>query len=195
MNNINFWRISTFICIVIILFLTDCNRQKEFIEVPINMEVPVPGIAAETDTIYKPRPIRIEVPEPGMNELLDKYAATMDSLERLKLYVDAITIRDYNNTFDDDTITIHTYSKVRGDLLEQSNKYFVKPRTISLDTTIEVKKPRFNSFYLLGGVSSHYPIKTPVASLKAMFLNKNDRVFGLEAGTDASFGIFYGVKF
>ncbi len=195
MNNLNFWQIATFVCIIIILFLVQCDREKEIVEVPVRIEVPVPGIDGKTDTIYKPVPIRVEVPERGMNDLLDKYASTLDSLERLKMFIDAITVREYNNTFEDDTIKISTFSEVRGELLKQSNEYYIKPRTIVVDTVIDVQIPRSNSFYLAGGVRSSFPIETPVGVLKGVFINKKNNMLGLEAGTDGSFGVFYGIRF
>lgn len=52
--------------------------------------------------------------------------------------------------------------------------------------------PNFN---LSGGIRTSFPIETPVGVLKGTFINKRDRMFGIEAGTDKSFGVFYGEKF
>jgi len=194
MTSTQFYRTTTIISIIIILFLVNCQGEKDIIKVPVRIEVPIPGIEGRTDTIYVPKPILVEVPK-ETDTHLEAYLATKDSLERLRLYLDAITVREYRNEFEDDTIRINTWSRVRGELLAQSNEYFIKPRTIVFDTVIDVQIPRYNQFYLAGGIRSQFPIETPVAVLKGVFINKNNNMLGLEAGTDGSWGAFYGIKF
>lgn len=190
--NIEYWKISTIVLTIIILFLTQCER--EVVEVPVKIEVPVPAVKGKTDTIYIPKPVYVEVPEKGMNELLDKYASTMDSLERLKMYIDAITVREYNNTFENDTIKIDTWSRVRGELLAQSNDYFIKPYTIALDTVIEVQKPRFNALFLYGGIKSSIDFKTPAFEAKLIFKNKKDNLLSIGIDTKGNVSGGYGFK-
>jgi hypothetical protein len=189
-HHFNYWKLSTFVCIVIILFLTQCGAEKEIIEVPVRVEIP--KIIKQTDTIYKPVPVRIEVPEPGMDELLDKYASTMDSLERLKMFVDAITVREYNNTFEDDTIKIDTWSKVRGELLAQSNLYEIKPRSITVPVEIEI--PRFNALFLYGGTRYSLIDKTPAFEAKIIFKNKRDNLLSIGVDTQGFFSAGLGFK-
>jgi len=194
MTSTQFYRITTFVLLGIVLFLVNCQGEKEIIKVPVRIEVPIPGIEGRTDTVFVPTPYRVEVPK-ETDTHLEAYLATKDSLERLRLYLDAITIREYQNEFEDDTIRIDTWSRVRGELLAQSSEYYIKPRTIAFDTVIDVQIPRYNQFYLAGGIRSTFPIETPVGVLKGVFVNKNNNMLGLEAGTDRSFGVFYGLKF
>jgi len=190
----HFFKYTTAICIAIILFLTQCEGKKEIIEVPVRIEVPVPAIKGKTDTIYFPKPILVEVPEQGMDELLDAYSASIDSLERLKMYIDAITVREYNNTFEDDTIKIDTWSKVRGELLSQSNEYFIKPRTIQLDTVIEIQKPAFNALFFYGGTKYHFGTQSVAFEAKLMFKNKRNNLLSIGVDSDGYISAGYGFK-
>jgi len=188
------FKYTTAICLIIIFFLLQCEGEKEIIEVPVRIEVPVPGIAGKTDTIYIPKPVRVEVPEKGMDKLLDAYSATQDSLERLKMFVDAITVREYSNTFEDDTIKIDTWSKVRGELLAQSNEYFIKPRTIQLDTVIEIQKPAFNALFLYGGTKYHFGTQSVAFEAKLIFKNKRDNLLSIGVDSDGYISGGYGFK-
>ncbi len=190
MKPLTFWKISTAVCIVIILFLTQCEGKKEIVEVPVRIEVPVLGVAGKTDTIYVPKPVMVEVPTPDR----EREFTLMDSIEKILAYKDAVTIREYENTFEDDTIKIDTWSRVRGELLAQSNDYFIKPRTIQLDTVIQIQKPAFNELYLLGGVKYHLNTQSVGFEAKLIFKNKKNNLLSLGVDTNGVISGGYGIK-
>lgn len=132
-----------------IMFFIMKKEQTE-VEVPIYIEVPVPVIQKEFDTIKLP----IEIAgEKVIDSIYYKeYLQLKDSISKNNAYKEAITIREYNTPFEDDTIKIDTYNKVRGTLLETQVSYKTKPRTINLDTTLKVKIPTQTKFYIGGEV-------------------------------------------
>jgi hypothetical protein len=186
----HFFKYTTAICIAIILFLTQCEGKKEIIEVPIKIEVPVPAIEGKFEPIEAPEPIIVQVPT------IDKQRkfVLMDSIGKLNAYIEAITVREYENTFEDDTIKIDTWSKVRGELLSQSNEYFIKPRTIQLDTVIEVQKPTFNALFFYGGIKYSLIDKSVAFEAKLMFKNKRDNLLSVGVDSDGYISAGYGFK-
>jgi hypothetical protein len=194
MTSTNFYRITTIISIVIILFLVNCQRERDVIKVPVRIEVPIPAIKSKTDTIYKPVPYRIVSPNPVNDSLLIHYTATKDSLERLRMFVWAITVREYQTEFEDENIKIDTYSRVRGELLAQSNDYFIKPRTIIVDTTLEVSVPRFNALYLYGGAKYSLIDKSAGFEAKLVLINKKNNLLSVGLDTQGYFSAGLGFK-
>jgi hypothetical protein len=194
MTSTNFYRITTIISIIIILFLVNCQGERDVIKVPVRIEVPIPTIKGKTDTIYKPVPYRIEVPNPVNDSLLIQYTATKDSLERLRMFVWAITVREYQTEFEDENIKIDTYSRVRGELLAQSNEYFIKPRTITVDTTLEVSVPRFNALYLYGGAKYSLIDKSAGFEAKLILINKKNNLLSVGLDTQGFFSAGLGFK-
>jgi len=193
MTSTQFYRITTIISIVIILFLLNCQGEKDIIKVPVRIEVPIPGVEGKTDTIYVPKPILVEAPK-ETDTHLEAYLATKDSLERLRLYLDAITIREYRNEFEDDTIKIDTWSRVRGELLAQSNEYYIKPRTIAFDTVIDVQIPQFNELFLYGGGKYSFIDKSMGFEAKLIFKNKKNNLLSIGIDSDGMVSGGYGFK-
>jgi hypothetical protein len=193
MTSTQFYRTTTIISIIIILFLVNCQGEKDVIKVPVRIEVPIPAIEGRTDTIYVPKPILVEVPK-ETDTHLKAYLATKDSLERLRLYLDAITVREYRNEFEDDTIRIDTWSRVRGELLAQSNEYFIKPRTITFDTVIDVQIPQFNELFLYGGGKYSFIDKSMGFELKLILKNKKNNLLSIGIDSDGMVSGGYGFK-
>jgi hypothetical protein len=91
------------------------TREKEIIEVPVKIEVPVPSIENTSDTIYLPFPsktIKIENPINNKlqeankeliaeNKLLIKTYEESDSVTKDSIYKKSITIKEYNEVFKD----------------------------------------------------------------------------------------------
>ena len=129
------------------------------IQVPIKVEVPVPVIENESDTIKKPTPTsqkskkdRITIKEIDSTFYYKWKQASQDSILRDSLVRSAIEIKTYNEKFEDDTLSINLYAKTRGDLLEYQLGYKTKPRTITLDTVLNIPVPKYTEFYV-GGVA------------------------------------------
>src|SRR5690606_21750827 len=63
-------------------------------------------------------------------ELVEKYKQAKDSLEQLKLYLDAITVRSYEDTVEDDNLVFNYKAKTTGTLDEFKFNYTIKERRI-----------------------------------------------------------------
>ena len=146
------------------------TREKEVVEVPVKILVPVPSKEGSSDTIYKPIPGKTITVENALNQelssnnkklieenkiLLEKYKKA-DSIAKLNQYNDAISIREYNQKFIDTFQTVEVYSKTRGKLLEQSINYKTNKYFIPLDTTVTTKIK--GKFKVLGQLEVGTPI-------------------------------------
>jgi len=198
MTSAQFYRTTTIISIIIILFLVNCQGEKETKVITVT----IPEKSGSFDFRDNPAPVTKEQPgkhpkpEIIREQVIDSsyyfaYISLQDSIERQKMFEDAIMIRQYFERFEDENQKIDVYTDVRGSMLSQKVDYTI----FETQTDVEVEIPRYNQFYLSGGIRSTFPIETPVAVLKGVFINKNNRMLGLEAGTDKSFGVFYGIKF
>jgi len=65
-----------------------------------------------------------------------------DSLERLNLFLAAITVKEYDQNFTDSTQSIDVWTKSRGDVLAQTLKYTIFEKNIKIIDTIPLPKPR-----------------------------------------------------
>lgn len=151
------------IIIMAFIIFKQCSDDPETIEVPIKIEVPVPVVEHHFDTIKEPYPVYIT------DQVIDStyyalYIKIKDSIQKDSLFKDAITLREYNEIFDDTIQTINIYSKVQGFLREQTASYKTKPRTIQLDTVLSLPIPykaRFGSGVEFGYLKGD-PILTKV---------------------------------
>ena len=172
----NYKYILSFIVGALLMFLLvrGCGEDPEVIEVPVTVEVPVPVIIKEFDTIKEFIPIYSQGPTKIDSTYYKKYIALTDSIQRDSLFKDAITIREYKEKVEDDTIIINVYSKVQGFMKEQKVDYETKFRTIKLDTTLRVAIPRkplilVGPFLSLGTQQNEYPVS---GGIKGMLLDK-----------------------
>ena len=161
-NLLNKILIGVIIVLSLIIF-KQCSDDPETIEVPINIEVPVPVVEHHFDTIKEPYPVYIT------DQIIDStyyalYVKIKDSIKNDSIFKDAITIREYNEIFDDTIQTINIYSKVQGFLKAQTSSYKTKPRTIQLDTVLSLPIPykvRFGSGIEFGYLKDN-PLLTKV---------------------------------
>ena len=138
--------IGNVLLILLILFLfrgTETPEPQIIIKEKI---ITIPGKDGKLDTIYEPK--YISKANPINTELLKKYTALKlkDSIVKDSMFIEAITERDYNETYEDNSISISIYTKVQGKLLKQAPKYEIKPYDIIIkDTTIiNYNKPPTN---------------------------------------------------
>src|SRR5690606_24927589 len=111
------------ICFVFgILLLNECSRDPEIRTV--TKTITVPEVVKQFDTIIVAAPIYVHSVD---TVYINKFIQS-DSTGRLDLYKNAITIREYNQTFKDSTASINVYSKTRGLLLAQSIDYQIFER-------------------------------------------------------------------
>lgn len=142
--------------LVFVLFFKGCGKETETITVKVpevsgDFEEQGPEYIIKRDTIYvtkwktKTKTVEIETPNPVNDSLAIAYQNIKDSLGRYKLYLDAIQIKTFENTFEDEYLKLSLTGRVQGDLLGITPKYTIKEREI--ETEIESAKLRF----LLGG--------------------------------------------
>lgn len=105
---------------------------KEPIDIVIDVPaktgaIPFPKEAIPNiEYVYVPKIVGVDT------ELLDKYREEIDSLKKELLYKDAVTIREYTETFEDDNISMTVKSRVRGHLLDLTIPYYtIKPSKVT----------------------------------------------------------------
>lgn len=122
------------------------------------------------------------VDNPITQKQLDLYIKENDSLKRLKMYGDAITINKQINTFEDDKLKIDIESEIQGKLLELSlTNYTIKSQDIPL--TIEEPIPKETKFALYTGGGLYYNSESQKLNYKAgvTFQNKKGDLLTLES--------------
>lgn len=158
--------------LMLILFLN--KKEIEYIEVPVEIELEIPIIEKEFDTIYLPSPIKEKKPQID-STYYKEYIKLKDSITRDSIFKKAITIREYKPRFEDDSIIIDVYTKTRGTLLESQITYKTKPRNIVLDTTLLIKVPRRSKLYVGGSIyldTDEKAVASPGIGPEMSFLNK-----------------------
>lgn len=120
-------------------------------------------------------------------ELLSRYEATKDSLERLKLYREAVTQREYIETLEDSVQKITVKSSVTGTLDSQVISYTTKPVIIRGDSR-RLKSFSVGTFALLPTQASTQQF-TLGANVSAEF----EKVI-LSVGADVEKRAFVGVS-
>lgn len=176
------------------------KKEPEVIMIPAQEnEFTVENPVAEVrfDTIYKDLIRKVEIEKivykenPVNKELLSKYEKAMidnDSLKQLELFKEAVTERNYKQTFEDSVQTITVQSEVIGTLKLQSLKYNIKPRQIIIPAT--VMKPS-----LFVGGFSYMDVKNlgaPVVGVNISFLNKEKKksfTFGYDTQKSVHIGM------
>ncbi|MDG3582058.1 hypothetical protein [Galbibacter pacificus] len=134
-----------------------------------------------TDTIkLKGKDSIITIENPVNTKLLNDFKQLSDSLERIKMYEDAITKRTYREVYKDSTATIEVESEVQGYLTKQKVKYTINER--------EIKQKGFN---LYTGVETTVTTK-PVITGK-LYLQRNRTIYTI--GYNSEKQIIVGVGF
>jgi hypothetical protein len=131
-----------------ILFIRGCKDVETItIKVPVKVEVFVPVVEKVFDTIREPYPVYIKADTVRLTEYINASEILQQSM-----YEEAVTVREYNEKFEDDYIIGNVYSKTTGTLDAQSFEYKTKPRTVIVDTTItqEIKVPYKNKLFVGG---------------------------------------------
>jgi len=92
------------IVILSLLLFNECNNKpKEQVKIPFIFEFSTPEYKGKSDTIRQDSIIYITETLPSETDtLLLKYLQdSEDSIKRLNMFINAITIREYNETFKD----------------------------------------------------------------------------------------------
>lgn len=173
-----------FLTICAILLVRQCGQPPVVEYVPVEVEVLVPSVEKEFDTIYEPVPFPVKVKEID-STYYEKYKQLKDSVARDSMFQEAITINEYNQTFEDTLQTIDVYSKTRGKLLEQNVKYTTKPYYITVRDSIAIKKKSSLSIGSELGIST-VPSSNiaPVVKGNLVFTNKKGNTFSASYDTE-----------
>lgn len=196
-------RLIQYIIIIILslLLMNQCNKDKEIIEVPIEIEVPVPSVESNSDTIYVPYPKYINNPLDKKllkenDSLLQKYQEA-DSIAKELQYKEAISIKEYKQEFKDTFQTVNVYTKTRGELLEQSISYKTNEYTISIDTIVKTSVK--GKLRLLGAIEMGVPLLTDnnfsKVVVKPGIIFQNSKNNGLSVSIDTEGTGWLGVIF
>lgn len=118
--------------VVLAALLYSSYINKETVKIPIRVEVEVPVKVHSFDTIYEPKPYKVFVNLPKVDEFVKS-----NPEEQIILYKEAVTENSYENTFEDSVQTIKVTSIVEGKLKGVSVDYKTKPSSVFLDTVIE----------------------------------------------------------
>ena len=180
-------RFSTYfpyIIIAVLMFMLITRPTiTEYVEVPAKsgqMVIEKPEPIVHYDTIYKDKIVVKE--NPVNKELLTKYEQATDSLEKLKLYRDAITIRDYKQTFKDKNQEITVSSKVTGTLERQEISYDIP------SYQVKYKNPTEGFYVGVGASSSYRYLELPSLEVGAALVN-NKKIYSVGVGTDQTIRI------
>jgi hypothetical protein len=186
---------SFILIITFLLLLKNCNNNTTTeVEVPITVEIKVPEYIKVFDTIYQDK-IKYRtktVPNPT-DSLLTQYLT--DSIDRLNMFISAISVREYTQTFEDTIQKIDIYSKTRGELLEQSVSYNIFPRTYKLDTVLVIKCPIVSQQFINVGPGYNFVTNQPTIQTSYMYINKKSRVYQAGLSSEGNVYVKYGIKF
>lgn len=95
-------------------------------------------LPGDTDTVYLTKwrtatdTIEITTETPVNDSLVLAYQKLEDSLERFKLYLDAVSIRRFSNTFEDEYLKANVSGEVQGHLNYVDLDYTIKEREIEI---------------------------------------------------------------
>lgn len=150
--------------LLFILFLQNCEGGKNKINEPQTIEVDIPEVSGDfepqepvhivPDTVYitKWKEVKIKTPNPVNDSLVIAYQKLSDSLtaaqaelERFKMYLDAVQIRDFESHFEDDFLKLTISGKVQGKVNSLKTDYTIKSRSAQIT-------PKRTIFRLLGGL-------------------------------------------
>lgn len=190
----DFKTITIIVLSLIIFFLTKKPDTIKYVDVPVIVEVEVPGKQGEIkiDSI----PVPYAVKNPINDELFSKYEIANDSIKKL-LFIMSIAEKEYNISFKDSIQNIDVYSKLKnGKLINQTVKYDIFPRKEIVETIVEVPVPKYNK--ILAGVELGMPFNNnnkPVTKFNLMFQNKKDNILSLSYDTNGTGWVGYNISF
>ena len=110
------------------------------------------------------------------------YTNSSDSIERLKMYIDAIQLKSFDKTFEDDYLKADVKGIVAGEVKEISFDYTIKPQPIPV-----------TKFRLLAGVgiSNTLLFDKPLFNANLGFQNKKGNIFEFGYDTEKRINIGY----
>lgn len=130
--------------LLFILWSKSCEpKEPEKITITVpkiegEMDRQEPSYVPPPDTVYvtkwwtAEREIKIETQNPVNDSLATAYQNVKDSLERYKLYLNAIQIRKFKNTFEDENLDLTITGEVQGELRYLKPDYTIKEQQLEI---------------------------------------------------------------
>lgn len=84
------------------------------------------------------------------NEALIKAFATYTDSVKQSKYLEAISLKDFSQTFNDTSLTVNVFGKVRGEVIGIGMNYTIKPQTINAT---------LKHYAIFGGVNTVYNVQ------------------------------------
>jgi len=197
MTSTQFYRTTTIILLVIVLFLVNCQGEKEIKLITVTIpeksgsfdfrDNPVPVTKEQPGKHPKPEIIREQVID---SSYYFSYIALQDSISRQNMFEDAITIRQYFETFEDETQKIDVYTDVRGSMLRQKVDFTI----FETQMAVEVEIPQFNELFLYGGGKYSFIDKSMGFEAKLILKNKKNNLLSIGIDSDGMVSGGYGFK-
>lgn len=190
------------VCFGYIFLYRGCgNDRKQQIEVSIpavvgafSKQEPTP---IKYDTVFKDTIVyqdkEIIVENPVNVQLAEDYLKAKDSISKLKLYIDAIQVRRYTQSFNDDEVDITIEAETTGKLNWVKPKYVVKTKKVLIPI-----KHKETVFAVFGGssVGSNVSLNKLSLNINGAIQNKKGDLFTAQYGVfDKSYQVGYMFRF
>ena len=164
------------ILVLVIILMLRKKAQDRFFPITIT----IPSVFHQFDTIKSPAEV---IKLPGQVKIdstyYNKYVELLTNKKKDSLYKDAVTLREYQEVFEDSIITIKTFSETRGWLTKHSLSYETKERNV----TTELPIPSKYHLFVGGGVGVPMEDNSSVQPLYQagfIFQNKKGNLLNLE---------------
>lgn len=131
----------------VMYFLRKC--EKEIIKVPIKIEVPVPGVK-DSFPYEVPVPKPYPVQNPINEDLKRELAQAKSQLDSLKILKEFVKPKLYTHIFEDKIQKIKVGMIASGSVDSVKVDYDIFPKTIPIDTIINVPIPKQWSLWVKG---------------------------------------------
>lgn len=181
----------------VILFLWQTPEVQKPEILVVEKTITIPGKKGKLDTIHYPAPYAVE--NPVNITLLQKYESLKDSIAKKQLFKEAITENEYNEMYEDSTVKISVYTKVRGKLLKQAPTYLIKPSKITYKDTTSISIAPLPKIKVYGGIEVGQAVNALVfkPQIKANLLlqNKKENIWSASYDSNNTAWIGYLVKF
>src|SRR5690554_495254 len=179
------------ICVILGFFLfKECNRENKPETIIKEVSVKVPEIKKQFDTVFVDRPVRIVEVD---TIYLKEYVNASDE-EKEALFIDAVTVRDYYHTFEDENQAINVSSQVRGHLLTQSVDYTIFERKVTTKDTFDLPMPQ-RKLYFLPEIGSNIRFDGIKVKAGLIYQDRKEHLYKLSYDSEGVFWLGYGIKF
>jgi hypothetical protein len=143
--NKNLKNVIYVVAIIFIVYLFTLIKQCSEPKVTVDQEVTIPEKVGDftdvpkvtegkskKDSIVYMKGKTIYTENPINKKLADDYLQAKDSIQKLKLYLDAIQEKEETYTFDNKDLKLEVSTKTRGQILDLKPKYTIKEKQVTI---------------------------------------------------------------